>query len=74
LENVNFQYEFAQDSSLDMKLISNHCPNGQFSIPTRTGTLDNKRGILSPLHAIFAYLITLFSISFLKVPRGVTDF
>jgi hypothetical protein len=30
-------------------------------------------GVLSPLHAIFAYLITLFSISFLKVPRGVAD-
>jgi len=49
LENVNFQYEFAQDDSLDMKLISNHCPNGQFSIPTRIRTEARLRGILSPL-------------------------
>ena len=40
---MTFQYEFAQDGSLDMKLISNHCPDGQFSIPVNMMFVD-KRG------------------------------
>lgn len=39
---MTFQYEFAQDGTLDMKLISSHSPEGQFTIPVNIMFVDKK--------------------------------